>query len=123
MIETLEEAKRIVLDYFNPDEMMEAVGDEWVIVDADTVQTSWGWMFHVDSRVYQETGNPSHCVTGGGPVVLEKSDGSLHFLGPGGSRRVALKEYEAQRQPTLWRKFVFYCYAVVEIVETVVRRD
>jgi immunity protein 35 of polymorphic toxin system len=107
MMISLEEAKKAVLDFFNPEPEMVAIGDEYVIVDEDTRETPYGWIFHVNSRSFVETGEWKHMIIGLGPVIVEKSDGSVHPTGSVYSHITEIKWYEAQREPSILRGLIF----------------
>src|SRR5262245_60833190 len=72
--------------------------DYWlVIIPDETIEKDYGWVFFYTSKRYLETGNTLDRPIGGGPVLVEKADGSARFLGTGYTVRVALAEYEASR--------------------------
>ena len=107
LLSSIKEAKKAVLDFFNPEPEMEAIGDEYVIVDEDTRVTNYGWIFHVNSRRFVETGDDRFMLIGNDPVIVEKSDGSVHTTGSFHSHITEIKWYEAQREPSILRGLIF----------------
>jgi hypothetical protein len=59
--------------------------------------TFHGWIFFYTSREYLETREISAMVTGNGPIIVEKSDGSITQLGTARPFEDYLKEYEIKR--------------------------
>jgi hypothetical protein len=52
---------------------------EPVIVDSDTDEADFGWVFYYQSRRYLETGRPSDRLVGNEPLVVDRH-GRLHRL-------------------------------------------
>jgi hypothetical protein len=59
-------------------------GDELVLVDDDTLEREWGWVFFFASRRWRETGDPALRYEGEGPLIVNRFDGSV--VGTGTSR-------------------------------------
>jgi len=55
--------------------------DEIVIIRHLTIEKEYGWIFFYDSKIHLETGDYRYSLVGGGPLLIEKSDGSFHYLG------------------------------------------
>jgi hypothetical protein len=51
------------------------------LLDEQTLERQFGWVFFYDSRAFLETGNFSDCLAGNGPVIVERSNGHLHPMG------------------------------------------
>jgi hypothetical protein len=51
---------------------------EVVILDEDTIETEFGWVFFWNSKLYQETGEFKHALAGNAPIIVDRQDGSLH---------------------------------------------
>lgn len=89
-------AEKIAHEQLN--EMISLEGsDEIVIASELTREKEYGWIVFWDSKMRLETGNDKYSLIGGGPVVIEKSDGSLHFLGSRLGVDDGIKEYEKKR--------------------------
>jgi Immunity protein 35 len=52
-----------------------------VLIDAQTMEKDWCWVFFYQSRDYAETGSPGQRLAGNGPILVEKTSGQLHVLG------------------------------------------
>jgi hypothetical protein len=77
-------------------------GDTLQIIDASTIETDYGWVFFWNSRKFLETKKSRYYLSGNGPFVVEKADGSVHQLGSAGGSEYQVELYEARRnnQPT-----------------------
>lgn len=71
-------------------ELAALVGDEFEILDENTVQTESGWVFFYNSKEFIETRNPIDSLAGNGPIFV-KSDGSIHDLPTAVTWEVAIK--------------------------------
>lgn len=71
-------------------------GDELVIVDEETIEKDYGWIFFYTSREYLETGDISAMVAGNGPIVVEK-DGTVTHLGSARPAEYSIPEFELKR--------------------------
>jgi len=115
LVISLEEAKSLVIKHVNPDPNMIAIGDEWIIVD-DTIETKFGWIFRVDSRIHVETGSRHYQVRGQYGIVIEKTTGKLWHVGPGGSRRTALTILEFRRTHSLLAGCYVLFYSISDMI-------
>ena len=112
MIDNVEQAEKLVLDYFNPDPHMIEIDDEWAIDDEKTIEKSYGWIFDIVSRRHLETSNKS-MVIGRGEVVVEKDDGSIHILPNICGPKTRIKTYEADRCSSLFRSSIALVYEIL----------
>jgi hypothetical protein len=55
--------------------------DDPVIVDEDTIEEDFGWVFFYESRIYTETQIFSYCLAGNAPIMVNKKDGSVLATG------------------------------------------
>lgn len=55
--------------------------DEPVIVDEETLEEDFGWVFFYQSRIYLETKIFSYCLAGNAPIIVNKHDGSVYITG------------------------------------------
>ena len=69
------------------------------IMPEQTVATAYGWVFFYDDATYVQTREDSDDrLLGPNPILVEKSDGSVHPLYPAGIPiEVLLAEYEESR--------------------------
>lgn len=72
-------------------------GTEFVLLDDDTIEKDWGWVFQFGTKEYRQSGSPTDLVPGTGPLVVEKADGSFCFLSTSVPGKVAITEYERRR--------------------------
>jgi Immunity protein 35 len=55
--------------------------DDVVIDDTATMETDWCWVFFFNTRAFLETGELRHCLTGNGPLIVDKRSGTLRQAG------------------------------------------
>jgi len=71
-------------------------GDELVLVDDDTLEREWGWVFFFASRRWRETGDPTWRSEGHGPLIVNRFDGSVHATGTGRPSEYHVTRYETE---------------------------
>jgi hypothetical protein len=91
----IEQAKKIAEEYVNKDYYVE--GDRLIVVNEETIEKEYGWVFFFDSLKHLETGDDSYLVAGNAPVVVEKNDGGIHVLATVPPLERWIDQYEAQR--------------------------
>jgi hypothetical protein len=72
--------------------------DELAVIDEATLDKDYGWVFFYTSRKFLETGDFNDAIPGTGPVVVERTDGSVHFLGSNLDTEELIERYEAGRK-------------------------
>ncbi|MCY1556249.1 Immunity protein 35 [compost metagenome] len=55
--------------------------DELVILDAETIERSFGWIFFYDSKKFIETGELTYALAGNAPIIFDNRDGTIHVTG------------------------------------------
>lgn len=70
------------------------VGHELVLLEKETKETSFGWVFFYDSKKFIETGNMEFAIAGNGPVIVNKNNGEIVFHGSRKSAIQLIAEYE-----------------------------
>jgi hypothetical protein len=93
---TREDAQALVLRRLNA--AYDVAGDELVILDEETVEKDYGWVFFYTSRRFRETGSISDMLAGNGPVVVEREGGDIHLLSAAVPPDEAIREYESRRR-------------------------
>jgi hypothetical protein len=73
-------------------------GTEFVLLEEETVEKDWGWVFRYGTREFAQTRDPRALVPGVGPFVVEKADGAVTFLSTSVPPARAIAEYERRRQ-------------------------
>ena len=76
---TLDDARQIVLDYLK--QLEPDTGCELVMLDGNTLEREFGWVFFYNSRRYVETGNIIHALAGNAPIVVTSRDRRIHVTG------------------------------------------
>lgn len=70
---------------------------ELSIIEESTLETDFGWVFFWNSKAYIETGNFSCALAGGGPLIVERTDGTVHQLSSALPLDAALLNYRMER--------------------------
>jgi hypothetical protein len=73
-------------------------GDPFVVVDENTIEASFGWVFFYNSKKFLGTGISRHRLAGNGPVLFNRGTGEIVFCGSGGGR---VEEYIADYERKL----------------------
>ena len=89
-------AQKAVLEFINPPYTHVYPNDELIIVDS--LDKEYGWIFFYDSKRYWETKDFQYVIAGNAPIVVEKSDGSLHVLNTAQELDDMIGDYEKRRQ-------------------------
>jgi hypothetical protein len=69
---------------------------DFVIVEGETLERDFGWVFLYSTRRYLETKDPGELVPGAGPLVVLRKDGSTRFLSTSVPPKVAVEVFEKQ---------------------------
>jgi len=73
--------------------------DPFIVVDDDTIERSFGWVFFYNSKKYLETKVFRYRLAGNGPAIVNKYDGTVEFFGSAKDPAEYIEEYESK-----WRK-------------------
>jgi Immunity protein 35 len=68
--------------------------DPFVIVDSDTIERQFGWVFFYNSKKFLETREFSYRLAGNGPIIVNKHDGSVEFCGTNEPPLKIIEDYE-----------------------------
>ena len=79
---TLTEARTIAAAYLR-EGVMRPEGFAAVILDGSTREAKSCWIFYYDSEEHRRTGDVIHALAGNEPIVVMKTDGSVHQSGSG----------------------------------------
>ncbi len=66
---------------------------ELAIMDGQTIEFQYGWVFFYQSKKFLETNNMDCMVAGNAPFIIDKHDGSLHVTGTGLDIDFYIEEY------------------------------
>ncbi|MGC4073109.1 MAG: YrhB domain-containing protein [Nibricoccus sp.] len=69
-----------------------------MILDAQTEEHDFGWVFYWTSREYHETGDIRHALGGNAPLIVDREDGSLHVTGTAKRTAVYVDEYRERKK-------------------------
>ncbi len=72
---------------------------DWVIIESQTLERPFGWVFFYSTRKHVETGDWKFAVPGNGPLIVERSNGATHFLPTAPTPKKAIELFEEA-----WRK-------------------
>lgn len=64
------------------------------ILDDETIEKEWGWVFFYQSRAFIESGDFRDMVGGNAPIIINKSTGKLTHTGTAHDIDHYIKEYE-----------------------------
>ena len=51
--------------------------ESFIILDQETIEKAWGWMFFYQSRRYVETGELTEMLAGNAPLIVERETGRI----------------------------------------------
>ena len=76
---TKDEARAVALKYVRSREA--EAGCDLVLLDSQTMEKRFGWVFFYDSKEHAETGDFRSALAGNSPVVVTRADGTVHETG------------------------------------------
>lgn len=65
------------------------------ILENETIEKDWGWIFFYQSKVYIESGDFRDMLGGNAPIFIDKKTGKLSYAGTAFGIDHYIKEYEA----------------------------
>lgn len=68
----------------------------FTVVENETIEKEFGWVFFYTTQAYLESGSPSDLVPGNGPFVVEKADGAVTMLPSSMTPDQAIAQFEAK---------------------------
>jgi hypothetical protein len=89
-------ARKLVQAYINSSYQVE--GDSIIILNEETLDKDYGWIFFYTSRRYLKTKLISHMLAGNGPILVEKESGALIQLSTAVPLEESIRDYEARRK-------------------------
>ncbi len=78
----LAQARTLALEHIHRPSPYRSPGDptEFVILDDQTVEKPYGWVFFYDSLRHQQSGDPGERLAGNAPLLVTR-EGAVHVLG------------------------------------------
>ncbi|WP_158534797.1 YrhB domain-containing protein [Pseudomonas sp. URMO17WK12:I2] len=73
--------------------------DEIIIVDAATIERSWGWAIFHTSKLWLETNDTKYALAGNAPTLVERETGTLIPTGTAFSIERYIENYERTGNP------------------------
>jgi hypothetical protein len=55
--------------------------DPWIVLEADTIERPFGWVFFYNTKRFIETGVFKYRLAGNGPVIVDRESGAVRFYG------------------------------------------
>lgn len=69
------------------------------ILDSETLEFSWGWVFFYNSTAYIQSGNDVDKIAGNAPVIVERESGRLFETGTAYAIESYIESYEKTGSP------------------------
>ena len=69
---------------------------EFVVMDENTIEKEWGWVFFYNSERYLKTGAISHALAGNAPFIVNRHTGEIRVTGTALPIERYIEEYERE---------------------------
>ena len=67
-----------------------------IVLNEETIEKPWGWIFFFQSKSYIETGDFIHMLGGNAPMIVNRYSGELIHTGTAQPIEAYIEEYEAK---------------------------
>ena len=67
------------------------------VVESETEEHDFGWVFYWTSREYLETGEIRYALGGNAPLIVDRNNGSIHVTGTARLTSEYVDEYRKKR--------------------------
>ncbi len=91
---TLMDADKIVRTYL--EKLEPSVGEPLEIMESETIERPFGWVFFYNSRSYRETKRFEDMLLGNTPLIVDRTTAQLHVTGTAEPIEYYIAEYEAR---------------------------
>ncbi|SMF25122.1 Immunity protein 35 [Alteromonadaceae bacterium Bs31] len=71
--------------------------DRYIILDEETIEKEWGWVFFYTSEKWHQTQELKYAVAGNAPLIVERSTGNIVVTGTAEPVENYIKEYECSQ--------------------------
>jgi hypothetical protein len=88
-------AMKMAYDYISTPSSLDGI--EVVILDNQTIEKEYGWIFFYNSKKFLETGSFRDRIAGNSPVLVERETGKIHELGTANPVSESIKKFELER--------------------------
>lgn len=75
-------------------QQMTTPDDPFVVVEEETIEKPYGWIFFYNSKKYIESGQIRFALAGNGPVIVNKRTETVEFCGTNRSVQELIEDYE-----------------------------
>ena len=93
---TREEAKQLVYKHINAADPYAVQSVELAILDSETIEKEYGWVFFYDTKEYLMTGDILDTLVGNAPYIVNKYTGEIIETGTANPIEDYIAEYEAR---------------------------
>ena len=76
-----------------------STGLELVILDNETLERDFGWVFFYDSKAHIESRSPRDVLAGNAPIIVDRNDGSVHVTGTAEPIERYIENYRSSGSP------------------------
>ncbi|MBI3220547.1 MAG: hypothetical protein HYZ44_13620 [Bacteroidetes bacterium] len=67
------------------------------IIQSETIEEDFGWVFFYNSKEYLEKGNLSYALAGNCPLIFDRQTGLIHVTGTSDSVEFYINQYREKR--------------------------
>jgi len=91
--EAQKEIENIIAEYEQPE------NDCYVLVENETIEKEWGWVFFYTSKKWLETNELRYAVAGNAPFIVERNSGKIIVTGTAYDINHYIERFEATGDP------------------------
>ncbi len=88
----LEKAKNIINQYLREKEIK--IGEELILINEETIEKDFGWVFFYNSKKGIETGHFTELLYGNAPLIVDRENGDMHETGTVCSIEIYIEAYQ-----------------------------
>ncbi|ETW99404.1 MAG: hypothetical protein ETSY2_40945 [Candidatus Entotheonella gemina] len=92
----LEKAIEIINKYLKKIET--EIGEEILLIDQETIEKDFGWVFFYNSKRAIKTGNLIHSLYGNAPLIVDRETGYIHETGTAYPVERYIEEYMQRKK-------------------------
>lgn len=92
-IQALKIVKKIISEFSGPE------NDEYIILDKETIEKDWGWVFFHTSKKWHETQDLKYAVAGNAPYIVLRENGNAITTGTAHETEYYIKRFEETGDP------------------------
>jgi hypothetical protein len=96
---TRDQAKALVLNEINRPDPARPEGLDLVVIDDETIERDFGWVFFYESRRFLEAGRLEDKLAGNAPYIVDRRSGVLHITGTAHPIEYYISHYERHGTP------------------------